>query len=248
MDYGEIAGILGIDVEKDREAARILDKLVGDSNKKFNLKIIRKLIKDQSVIVFGAGPSLGKDVGRIKAEGLSEKCTLIAADGAAKALLEKNMIPDINVTDLDGDMDAVLKANESGTVTLVHAHGDNMEGIIKYVPEFKGVIFGTTQIPGNVETFKNIYNFGGFTDGDRCVFLAKYFNAKVIALAGMDFGSVIGEYSGTYNLGFKLKKMEIAKKLLAEISAENKIFNLTCGGEDLMNIPKITVSGFKKIA
>ncbi len=28
----------------------------------------------------------------------------------------------------------------------------------------------------------------------------------------MDIGNVIGEYSGTYNLSFKLKKMEIAKK------------------------------------
>jgi hypothetical protein len=247
MDYGEIAGILGIDVEKDREAARILDKLVGDSDKKFSLKIIGKLIKGRPVIVFGAGPSLGKDVGRIKAEGLFGRCTLIAADGAAKALLERNIIPDINVTDLDGDMDAVFKANESGTVTLVHAHGDNLKRIRKYFPEFKGIVFGTTQIPGNVETFKNIYNFGGFTDGDRCVFLAKYFNAKVIALAGMDFGSVIGEYSGTYSLGFKLKKMEVAKKLLAEISSENKIFNLTCGGEDLMNIPGITVQEFGKM-
>ncbi|ODS41970.1 MAG: hypothetical protein MSIBF_01040 [Candidatus Altiarchaeales archaeon IMC4] len=64
----------------------------------------------------------------------------------------------------------------------------------------------------------------------------------------MDIGNVIGEYSGTYNLSFKLKKMEIAKKkLLAEISAENKIFNLTGGGENLMNIPRITVPEFKEI-
>ena len=39
---------------------------------------------------------------------------------------------------------------------------------------------------------KNVYNFGGFTDGDRSVFWAEEFGAKEIILIGMDFGIHIG--------------------------------------------------------
>ena len=43
---------------------------------------------------------------------------------------------------------------------------------------------GTTQ----TNPFNKIQNFGGFTDGDRGVFLASHFDAKKIILFGMDFG------------------------------------------------------------
>ena len=247
MNYIEIAKILDLDVGKDMEAAEILDRLIDNSNKKFDLKILEGLIKGKAVIVFGAGPSLKTDIKKVKANELWKKCTLIAADGAIKALLEENIIPEINVTDLDGDVKSIFKANGEGTITLIHAHGDNIPSVKKYVPEFKNIIFGTTQVQESMESFKNIYNFGGFTDGDRCVFLARHFKARTIALAGMDFGKVIGEYSGKYDFEFKLKKMEIAKKLLEEITGERKIFNLTSEGEKLKNIPKIGIDEFKNM-
>lgn len=50
---------------------------------------------------------------------------------------------------------------------------------------------GTTQS----KPLKNVYNFGGFTDGDRAVFLAIKLGAKKIILAGMDFGEKITKYS-----------------------------------------------------
>ena len=252
MNYIEIAKILNLNIERDIEAAKILNELIeksiDDFNKKFDLEILEKLIKNKAVIVFGAGPSLKKDMEKIKAKNLWKKCTLIAADGAVKALIEENIIPKINVTDLDGDINSILKANSYGTVTLIHAHGDNISKIKNYFPEFKNIIFGTTQInEKQTKNFKNIYNFGGFTDGDRCVFLAKHFNAKTIALAGMDFGNVIGEYSGNYDFEFKMKKMEIAKKLLEDAACECEIFNLTSGGEKLKNIEKITIEEFEKM-
>ena len=58
------------------------------------------------------------------------------------------------------------------------------------VRKFSNVI-GSTQ----TKSFGKMENFGGFTDGDRCVFLAEYFNAKKIVLIGMDFGREIGKYS-----------------------------------------------------
>jgi 2-amino-4-hydroxy-6-hydroxymethyldihydropteridine diphosphokinase len=35
--------------------------------------------------------------------------------------------------------------------------------------------------------FDKVYNFGGFSDGNRCVFVAKEFGAKSVKLAGFDF-------------------------------------------------------------
>ena len=55
---------------------------------------------------------------------------------------------------------------------VVHAHGDNIEKI-HLVKNFKNCI-GTTQ----TKSFGKLHNFGGFTDGDRCVFLANHFKAK----------------------------------------------------------------------
>ncbi|NHI04633.1 hypothetical protein DYY67_1794 [Candidatus Nitrosotalea sp. TS] len=64
--------------------------------------------------------------------------------------------------------------------------------------------------------FDKIKNFGGFTDGDRCVFLARHFGAKRIILFGMDFGDTVGAYSkdGRYNRVVKLQKLRKARSLL----------------------------------
>ena len=65
---------------------------------------------------------------------------------------------------------------------------------------------GTTQ----TNPFNKIQNFGGFTDGDRAVFLASYFGAKKVILFGMDFGKKIGRQSRTESSDRKIK----LKKLL----------------------------------
>ena len=93
---------------------------------------------------------------------------LVAADGATTALIEERISPDIVVTDLDGNLDDILLANLRGANIVVHAHGDNLEQIIKFTSFFNNVL-GTTQ----AQPVGNVYNFGGFTDGDRAIFLAK---------------------------------------------------------------------------
>ena len=55
----------------------------------------------------------------------------------------------------------------------------------------------------------NVYNFGGFTDGDRSVFLAEELGASQIILVGMDLGNKIGKYySKSTCTGFRIKKGE----------------------------------------
>jgi len=240
MDYEEIAKRLRLDMEKDLKAAKLLDELI----KKADILPL-DLIKDRCVIVFGAGPSLKADVERIKSENLHEDCILIVADGAVKALLEHNLVPHVQITDLDGDINSIIKANEMDVITVVHAHGDNIKKLKEVVPLLKDVI-GTTQ----VKPFGKLHNFGGFTDGDRAVFLADHFRAGLIALAGMDFGPEIGNYSGIYKKDFKLRKLKIGKILLEELAERSKtgILNLTEGGENLRGIPRISAKKLKVIS
>jgi hypothetical protein len=115
---------------------------------------------------------------------------LIAADGATTALIEQKIAPDIVATDLDGNLDDIMLANVRGANIVIHAHGDNIEKIASLTPFFTSVL-GTTQS----QPVGNLYNFGGFTDGDRALFLAVALNAKQITMAGMDFGDIVTRYS-----------------------------------------------------
>ncbi len=214
MKYSWVAGELGLDVVADGEAALVLDSMV----EKTRPDRLKSLIKGRTVVIFGAGPSLKEGVLFAKKKGLHKSCCFIAADGAVSALLEEEVLPDILVSDLDGNLKDILEANLRGSLTLVHAHSDNVKRLRLMVPRLKSVV-GTTQ----VEPTSKLFNFGGFTDGDRCVHLAVYFKAREILLAGMDFGEVIGEYSGRFDRKKKLKKLKIAEKLIEELKKETKI-------------------------
>ena len=97
-----------------------------------------------------------------------------------------------------------------GSIIVVHAHGDNIDSIVKKVPRLKRVI-GTTQS----RPLNNVYNFGGFTDGDRCVFLAKHLGAAEIKLVGFDYE----DQSVTPR---KRKKLSWAKRLIEIALSEDQ--------------------------
>ena len=115
---------------------------------------------------------------------------LVAADGATSAMIEERLSPDIVATDLDGNIDDILLANLKGANIAIHAHGDNLDQIARLSSFFNNVL-GTTQ----AQPRGNLYNFGGFTDGDRAMFLSVALGASEITLAGMDFGDVVTKYS-----------------------------------------------------
>jgi len=242
--YEEIAEELSLDKEKDRKAAKVLDSLIAERDISRDIKKLGGLIKNKKVYVFGAGPSLKKDIGEIKKHGLDKgrDSICIAADGAGKALLEEGIVPHIHVTDLDGFPETILEINRKGGLTVVHAHGDNIDLIKDIVPRL-GNIVGTTQ----TRPFGKLRNFGGFTDGDRCVFLADHFRPEYIVLAGMDFGRVVGEYAGRYDKKSKVKKLAIGKMLIEELAKESHtpILNMTFGGEDIRNVPRISAERLK---
>jgi uncharacterized Rossmann fold enzyme len=71
--------------------------------------------------------------------------------------------------------------NESGTiVVVVHAHGDNMDLLMLGAP-----VQGPLLLPKS-SPLPHVYNFGGFSDGDRAVFAADELGARHITLIGFD--------------------------------------------------------------
>ena len=232
--YKEILKDFGYSRKRDNQSCKLLDSLL---TKKISIIKIRDLIENKPVFVVGAGPSLPSCISILKKH---KKVTKIVADGATKAIIENGLKPDIVVTDLDGDMISLKKTGRTNTIMVVHAHGDNSEKI-HLIKNFKNCI-GTTQ----AKPIGKVNNFGGFTDGDRCVFLANYFNAKKIILLGMDFGTRIGRYSKSEvaDRTTKIAKLRRGKKLLEWLAkkSKSKLYSTTkIKGFTKINLQKIDV-------
>jgi uncharacterized Rossmann fold enzyme len=222
--YKKIVSDFNYSVETDEEAAGTLDKLLQEKRNLFPISKLMYLINSREIMIFGAGPSLEESILKHKQK-LTDKLK-IAADGTTTALLKNNIRPDVIVTDLDGKVSDQLKANSEGSIIIIHAHGGNINKIKKYVPKLEGKILGTTQI--NPEPYVFLHNFGGFTDGDRAVYLADHFHAKKIFLIGFDFNGKIGEYSFAENKDkkLKLKKLQWCKYLINLLNKQNSIHYL----------------------
>jgi len=234
--YRSIANRLGLDATKDSAATAELDKRVGE----FDLDYFKGLLAGKKVIVFGAGPSLADDVRAVRKSRLLGDAILVAADGAAKALTLAGLVPHVIVTDLDGAPPTLIWCAKHGSAVVVHAHADNILRMRTWVPRLKGKVFGTTQ---RAPTSK-VLNFGGFTDGDRAVYLAEHFRPQLIALAGMDFGVKVGRYSHKFDPKKKPEKLAVGKWLLEQLAADASctIVNVTSAGEDIKGIPKASVN------
>ncbi|GFO96413.1 hypothetical protein ig2599ANME_0602 [groundwater metagenome] len=196
--YEEILRDFGWSREKDEEAAKLLSSLL--AGKTSIVSILKKKLEGKDVLVCGNALTLSNDLGKITAD----KYLVIAADGATSTLLEKGIVPDIIVTDLDGYIPDEIKANRKGALMVVHAHGDNMSRLDTV--RNMGDVIGTTQ----AAPLENIHNFGGLSDGDRCVFLAHEFSAGSITLAGFDFRD-------EKVTDIKKKKLKWARRLIGMI-------------------------------
>lgn len=231
--YDKIAQEFGYKKQDDLKAARILDRIIQKQTPAHELK---KTIFEKSVFVVGSGPSLKSAIPILKKY---KKIIKICADTALLPMVKNGITPHIIVTDLDGDIELIKKSSKKGIV-VVHAHGDNISKL-EFVKNFKNCI-GTTQ----TKQVGKISNFGGFTDGDRCVFLASHFGASKIFLFGMDFGVKIGTYSKTKRSEkkIKLKKLKYGRILLEWLAPKTKseLFTLS---DPLKGFKKITYRQLK---
>lgn len=212
--YQSIRLQFGYSTQKDQEAANILSRMI--KRKALDTNVLQNKIAGNPVMVIGSGPGLERNIKFIKR---NTKFVKIVANGAAQALIERNIKPNIVVTDLDGNPSFLQKAEKMGSTMVVHAHGDNINRLKKLVPKFKRLIGSTQVMP-----VQNVYNFGGFTDGDRCVFLAEEFGAREIVLVGMELGDRVGRYSkeAIVDIELKKKKMKAGKRLLEMLAKQSR--------------------------
>ncbi len=172
--YEQILKEFGFSREKDEAVAAELDKLLGGN--RVSDSSLRKIIRGKEITVAGNGPNLEKEIGDARG-------VLLTADEATSVALREGLVPAILVTDLDGDVADQVKANDEGTIAVIHGHGDNGPSVREWAPRFSGATVATTQS----KPLGGLRNFGGFTDGDRAVFLADHFGAARIRLVGFDF-------------------------------------------------------------
>ena len=217
--YLEILKEFGYDKDADVRAARMLDSEIKDP---VPISELERLLRNRTAFVAGAGPSIHRTAGCMKKFPDAAK---IAADGALAAFAKNDIIPDIIVTDLDGDWNLLTDSRYAESIFAVHAHGDNIQRL--HLARHLARRIGTTQS----EETGNVRNWGGFTDGDRAVFLAEHFGASRIVLLGMEMGSRIGRYSFTAKRDrqTKLKKLRTAQALLEWLAArtDSKIYAMS---------------------
>jgi len=199
--YNAIVQDLGYDRSADLRAAERLSELTRDRSVP-GFDTIVEIIGERASIA-GPAPSLEADIDRA-----TDGDTLIAAGSATGRLMGIGMVPDVIVIDLDGDLETELEAMKKGALAFIHAHGDNIERIEDVVPRIDLPFVPTVQC----RPFRNVYNFGGFTDGDRAFFMAKHFEAKEVRFLGWDLDRPSPKRGRDPSL--KERKLRWAKRLL----------------------------------
>jgi len=195
--YREILAYFGFSREDDEKAAALLATL----SDRDDLTALVHLVKGRDIVVCGNAPGLARELFRIP-----KGSVVFAADAAADVLYAHGIRPDAVFTDLDGATDNLIMMNRAGTIAVVHSHGDNIPLLQHWVKRLPGPFVATTQST----PFGHVYNFGGFSDGDRAVFAADALGAKTITLIGFDLDDKDVD-------PVKRGKLVWAKKLLALI-------------------------------
>jgi len=185
--YDQILKDFGFSREEDERAAKIMHKL--GKNKLLDQSVLENKIKGKSVAIVG---------GAIENFEFNED--LVISSGKAVVKIIDKVTPQIHVTDMEEEDNLLINLEKNGCILVLHAHGDNINRIKSVVPKL-GNFVGTTQS----KPFNKIYNFTGFTDGDRAAIIAKKFKASRIKLYGFDFEKAEG---------IKRKKLKWAKKIL----------------------------------
>ena len=193
----EINSQFGFSKSREKVSSRLISRLY---QPKGNLA---KLLLNNTVTIVGAG---------ITSEDQIPKGVLIAADGAVSACLKRNLVPEIVVTDLDGNLQDMIMANKKGSEIVIHGHGDNLSKLFEFSTMINPISL-TTTYPSNSTNC-----WGGFTDGDRSLMMSLGLGANLVNLVGFNFEE-IGEYTGKFSFK-KLHKLSWARKIVDKCKEE----------------------------
>lgn len=177
------------------------------SGKKQDVSSIKRCIENKDLTLIGAG---------LQSDAVIPRNNVIVADGALRACLERDILPSVIVTDLDGYLPDIFWARNQGSEVILHAHGDNIARVFQYMSDITPTCITTTypSLDSNC--------WGGFTDGDRALMMSLVLNCNSVKMVGFNY-NIIGNYSGEYSPR-KLEKLAWTKKII-EICIEksNKI-------------------------
>jgi hypothetical protein len=205
--YEAICEEFGFSMEADRASAELLATIIGQRGRT-GLEAVRRTIPE-SVLICGGSPCLSEELALVDASGF-----VVAADGATSVLSDANIRVDMIVTDLDGIIEDQIECNTRGTVVFLHAHGDNRSAVKRWTGRFEGPLVGTCQCPPP----DGVFNFGGFTDGDRAACICVELGARTLRLAGFDFANP-SEKTGS-SREVKRKKLMWALRIIEGLRAE----------------------------
>jgi uncharacterized Rossmann fold enzyme len=209
--YQRIGEEFGFPFDREERSASALVELLSPEARAEPFERARARLAGRDVVVVGLAPGAGPPpIWRLPSTELPS--AIVAADGATAACLNAGIVPTVIVTDLDGPLPTEINANRRGSLVIVHAHGDNRSAVLEWVPQFPGELAGSWAGPPRPA----LLNVGGFTDGDRGVFLAEESGAGRILLWGFDFGAV-DEVDPSARTR-KLAKLDWARRLIGELA------------------------------
>lgn len=213
--YETIAREFGYPFDRETRAADRLEALLPPAARAEPLARARARLTGREVIVVGSAPRGGPPpIWRLPSS--DPPVAVIAADPATAACLDAGIVPALVVTDLDGPIPTEINANRRGSLAVVHAHGDNLPALEEWVPQFPGELVGSWAGPPRPA----LIDVGGFTDGDRAVFLAEHAGASRILLWGFDFDSVDEPDEGAR--ARKRAKLAWSRRLIGSLARESR--------------------------
>ena len=224
--YAAIVHDFKFDPEADAAAARLLATLL---QRPAGVAELASRLGGRDVHVVGASRALAS----LDAHALPRP--LVATDGACGRLAAAGVVPDVIVTDLDGDVAAQVACAARGALVCVAAHGDNVPALRRWAPRLSNAI-GTTQVPTEGQSQAQGQGEGrgqgrgdadpgwwpppgivatpGFTDGDRACFLAALGGAASVTLHAFDFET---PGPSSRDPATKQRKLAWARRLLGEL-------------------------------
>ena len=173
----EINSQFNFSVVREEIAARLVSRL------NYTKSSLQSLFVNREFVLVGAGLT--------ESDTLPEK-NLIVADGALRGCLNRDIIPEWVISDLDGYIPDILWASQNGSKIIIHAHGDNLARVSLYSNQITPECITTTYPSPSTSCW------GGFTDGDRSVMMCLSLGSKSVKLVGFNFDEV-GTFTGEYS-------------------------------------------------
>ena len=165
----------------------------------FSKSVISDYFRGRDFVLIGAAINQSSSI---------PNSSLIVADGALRACLQRNIIPELIISDLDGYIPDIIWATQNGSKIIVHAHGDNISRVHQYSAKLNPICM-TSTYPSD-----STFCWGGFTDGDRATMMSLSLGCASIKLLGFDFNKV-GSFSGEYSPR-KMEKLVWAQRIINE--------------------------------